>query len=97
MIITIVCLVGGAITFGDRSEILSLQSISETHFCSCMLCSEKSYQPVSEISEVTDVLKAWMEETRKQELRHEEERRRYEQERAEEKKRYKQERAEERL
>ena len=98
MIITILCLVGGAITFGDRSGILLLQSISETHFRSCMLRSGKSYQPVSEMSsEVTDLLKAWMEETRKQELRHEEERRRYEQERAEEKRRYEQERAEERL
>ena len=47
------------------------------------------------MSEVTDLLKAWMEETRKLELRHEEERRRYEQERAEEKRRYEQERAEE--
>ena len=47
-----------------------------------------SQYPVSEMSEVTDLLKAWMEETRKQELRHEEERRRYEQERAEEKRRY---------
>ena len=83
------------ITFGDRSGILSLQSISETHFRSCMLRSGKSYQPVSEMSEVTDLLKAWMEETRKQELGHEEERRRYEQERAEEKRRYEQERAEE--
>ena len=62
-----------------------------------MLLSGKSYQPVSKMSEVTDLLKAWMEETRKQELRHEEERRRYEQERAEEKRRYEQERAEERL
>ena len=68
---------------------------SETHFRSCMLHSGKSYQPVSEMSEVTDLLKAWMEETGKQELRHEEERRHYEQERAEEKRRYKQ--AEERL
>ena len=97
MIITILCLVGGAITVGDRSGILSLQSISETHFCSCMLHLGKSYQPVSEMSEVTDLLKAWMEETHKQELRHEEERRRYEQERAEEKRHYEQERAEERL
>ena len=88
MIITILCLVGGAITFGDRSGILLLQSISETHFRSCMLRSGKSYQSVSEMSEVTDLLKAWMEETHKQELRHEEERRRYEQERAEEKRRY---------
>ena len=92
MIITILCLVGGAITLGDRSGILLLQSISETHFR-----SGKSYQPVSKMSEVTDLLKAWMEETCKQELRHEEERRRYEQERAEEKRRYEQERAEERL
>ena len=97
MIITILCLVGGAITFGDRSGILSLQSISKTHFCSCMLRLGKSYQPVSEMSEVTDLLKAWMEETCRQELRHEEERRRYEQERAEEKRCYEQERAEERL
>ena len=49
------------------------------------------------MSEVTDLLKAWMEDTRKQELRHEEERRRYEQERAEEKRCYDQEWAEERL
>ena len=97
MIITILCLVGGDITFGDRSGILSLQFISETHFHSYMLHSGKRYQPVSGISEVTELLKAWMEETRKQELRHEEERCRYEQERAEEKRRYKQERAEERL
>ena len=97
MIITILCLVGGAITFGDRSGILSLQSISEIHVRSCMLRLGKSYQPVSGMSEVTDLLKAWMEETRKQKLRHEEERCRYEQERAEEKRHYEQERAEERL
>ena len=48
-------------------------------------------------SKVTDLLKAWMEESRKQELRHEEERRRCEQERTEEKRRYEQERAKERL
>ena len=73
MIITILCLVGGAITFGDRSGILSLQPISETHFHSYMLRLGKSYQPVSQMSEVTDLLKTWVEETRKQELRHEEE------------------------
>ena len=49
------------------------------------------------MSEVTDLLKAWMEDTCKQELRHEEERHRYEQERAEEKRCYDQEWAEERL
>ena len=49
------------------------------------------------MSEVTKLLKAWMEETRKQELRHQEERCHYEQERAEEKRHYKQERAKERL
>ena len=84
MIITILCLVGGSITFGDRSGILSLQSISETHFHSCMLCFGQCYQPVSEMSEVTELLKAWMEATLKQELRHEEELRCYEKERAEE-------------
>ena len=87
MVITILCLVGGAIPFRDRSGILLLQSISETHFCSCMLHSGKSYQPVSKMSEVTELLKVWMEETRKQELKHEEEWRHYEQERAEEKRR----------
>ena len=83
-----VLLLGCAITFGDRSEIHSLQSTSETHFCSCMLRSGKCYQPepVSEISsEVTELLKVWMEESRKEELRQEEEQQRYEQERAEEK------------
>ena len=68
IIIMILCLVGGAIPFGDRSGILLLQSISKTHFRSCMLRSGKRYQPVSEISEVTKLLKAWMEETHKQEL-----------------------------
>ena len=89
-----VVLVACAITFGDRSGIHSLQSTSESHFCSCMqLCSGKRYQlePMSEMpSEVTKLLKAWMEESRKQELRREEERQCYEQERAEEKKRYEQ-------
>ena len=47
----------------------------------CYVRERAQYQPVSEMSEVTDLLKAWMEETRKQELRHEEERRRYKQER----------------
>ena len=74
-----------------------LQSISETHFCSCMLHSGKCHQPVSEMSEVTELLKAWMKETRKQELRHKEERRHYEQESAEEKKYCEQERAKERV
>ena len=69
----ILCLVGGAITIGDRNGILSLQFISKIHFRSCMLCSGKYYQPVFEMSEVTEVLKAWMEETRNQELRHKEE------------------------
>ena len=96
-IIFILCLVGDTITFGDRSRILSLHSISKTHFCPCMLCSGKHYQPVSAMSDVTKLLKAWMEETHKQELWHEEERSHYEQERAEEKRRYKQEQAEERL
>ena len=71
-----VVLVGCAITFGDRSGIHSLQSTSETHFRSCMLHSGKHYQPepVSEMSlEVTELLKAWMEESRKQELKREEE------------------------
>ena len=72
-----VILVACAITFGDRSGIHSLQSTSETHFLSCMqLRSGKRYQPepVSEMSsEVTELLKAWMEESRKQELRREEE------------------------
>ena len=65
-----------------------------------MLRSGKRYQPepVSEMSsEVTELLKAWMEESRKQELRREEEQQRYEQERAEEKRCYERERAEERL
>ena len=91
----VLCLVGGAITFGDRSWILLLQSISAIHFRSCMPCSGKCYQPVSEMSEVTELLKAWMEKTRKQELRHKKDRRCYEQERAKEKRRYKQEQAEE--
>ena len=67
-----VVLVGYTITFGVRSGIHSLQSTSDTHFRSCMLCSGKRYQPepVSEMSlEVTELLKAWMEESRKQELR----------------------------
>ena len=77
MIITILCLVCGAITFGNRSGTISLQSISEIQFRSCMLYSGKRYQPVSEISEVTDLLKIQMEETSKQELRHKEEQHRY--------------------
>ena len=49
-----------------------------------MLSSGKRHQPVSEISEVTELLKAWMKETHKQELRQElEEQRPYEQESAE--------------
>ena len=71
-----VVLVGCAITFGDRSGIHSLQSIRETHFCSCMLHCGKRYKPelVSEMSlEVTERLKAWIEESHKQELKREEE------------------------
>ena len=73
MIITILCLVGGAIIFDDRSGILLLQSTSKTHFRLCILRSGKHHHPVSEMSKVTELLKAWMEETHKQELRHEEE------------------------
>ena len=62
-----------------------------------MLRSGKRYQPVSEMSEVTKLLKAWMEETRKQELRHKEDRHCYEQESAEEKRCYEHERAKQRL
>ena len=59
-----------------------------------MLRSGKRYQP--EMSEVAELLKVWMEQSQKQELRHEEERRRYAEELAEEKRRYQQDRAEER-
>ena len=90
MIIMIFCLARSAITLGDRNGILSLQSISETHFRLYTLRSGKSYQPVSEMSEVTELFKAWMEETHKLELRYEEERHCYEQEIAEEKRRYEQ-------
>ena len=65
-----------------------------------MLRSEKRCQPepVSEMSsEVTKLLKAWMEESRKQELRREEEQQCREQERAKEKRHYEQERAKERI
>ena len=59
-----------------------------------MLRSGKRYQPVPEMSEeVTDLLKAWMEESHRREQRREEKQQRYEQERAKEKRRYKQERA----
>ena len=62
-----------------------------------MLCSGKCYQPVSEMSaEVTDLLKAWIEESYRQEQRHEEEQQHYEEERAKEKRHYEQERALER-
>ena len=72
------------------------KSTSKTHFHSCMLRSGKCYQPVSEMSEVADLLKTWMAESRKQEQRHEEERLCYQQERAKEKRHYEQERAKER-
>ena len=85
MIIAILLLVGGIITFGDRNGIYSLQSTSETRIHACMLHSGKRYQPepetVSEMSsEVTELLKAWTEESHKQEQRQDEERRRYEEE-----------------
>ena len=72
MIIAILMLVGCAITlnFGDRSRIHLLQFTSKTRIHACMLCSGKHYQPetVSEkSSEVTDLLKAWMEESHMQE------------------------------
>ena len=52
---------------------------------------------MSEMSaEVADLLKAWMEESHRQEQRRKEEQQRYEQERAEERRRYEQERAVER-
>ena len=56
MIIMIFCLIHSAITFGDMNGILSLQSIRETHFRLYMLHSGKCYQPVSEMSEVTELL-----------------------------------------
>ena len=65
-----------------------------------MLHSEKRYQPepVSEMSlEVTKLLKAWMEESRKQELRQEEEQQCCAQERAKEKRHYEKERDKERI
>ena len=76
---------------------LSVQSISKIRFRSCMLCSGKCYQPVPIISEVTELLNAWMEGSHKQELSHEEKQQHYEQERAKEKRCYRQEQAEERL
>ena len=58
-----------------------------------MLRSGKRYQPVSEMSsEIADLMKAWMAESRKQEQRHEEERVRQQEERAAERRRYEQER-----
>ena len=65
-------LVGCTITFGNRSGNHSLQSTSETRVYACMLHSGESYQPetVSGMSsQVNKLLKAWMEESRKQELR----------------------------
>ena len=53
-----------------------------------MLRSGKCYQPVSEMSEVANLLKTWMAEARRQEERREQERARYEEERAEERRRY---------
>ena len=58
-----------------------------------MLRSGKRYQPVSEMSsEIADLMKAWMAESRKQEQRHEEEQLRHQEERAEERRRYERER-----
>ena len=65
-----------------------------------MLCSGKIYQPEtsegSEMSEVTDLLKAWMEESRRQEERRQEERELFEKARLEEQHHYEEERRAER-
>jgi len=53
-----------------------------------MLCSEKSYRSEEEVgssmSEISALLKAWMEESRKREERHQEERKLFEKARVEE-------------
>ena len=57
-------------------------------FVSVHYALENAIKPVSEMSKVAKLLKAWMEETRKQELRHEKEQCCYEQGRAEDKRCY---------